>query len=162
MKAAALLGLVIGVCAANPLHAQGTPGDWTAGKTGEGYDVIRAIAKAPARTALDVLCLPNGVGVRLEFGKAFGTASTTSVQVRYQFDTSPGQAPTAWALAFSGSNSTAQLAQSRVRQFVTKAKPSSEVTIRVIDPLNGEPVDITFPVKGLEAALAGLPCAKGY
>lgn len=163
MKAAALLGIVFAACIAQPLRAQNTTyGDWVAAQTGEGYDVVRTMAKPPVRAALDVLCLPTGVGVRLEFGKAFGSASDNAVQVKYQFDTSPGQAPTGWALTYSGANSTAQLAQSRVRQFVTKGKPASEVSLRVIDPVSKEPIDMVFGIKGLAEAVAALPCGKGY
>ncbi|NJD10286.1 MAG: hypothetical protein FIB01_07525 [Gemmatimonadetes bacterium] len=161
MKAAALLGLILGVCVARPGAAQTTYVDWVSGKTGEGFDAVHTMAKPPARAALAALCLPSGVGVRIEFGKAFGSAADNSVRVSYQFDTSPGQAPANWPLSFGG-NTTAQIPGSRVRQFASKGKPANEVSMRVIDPLSGEPVDFVFSMKGFADALAALPCAKGY
>lgn len=107
--------------------------------------------------ALTFKCLDDGLNVIVET-KYLAGDSDDEVRVLWRFAPDPASTPRYWG-AMTG-NRGWWMPMSLVTSFIETAKTRSEVTLRVVDPLDGETLTATFSLRGLGNALERLPCYR--
>lgn len=101
-------------------------------------------------------CLPDGLNVMAVVGTFFAGDEDDDILVRYRVDTNPAPTRRYWALDVE--NETAFMPMNMVGDFTAAALQGREVTVRLVDPYDGETVQYTYPLEGLAVVLGRLAC----
>jgi hypothetical protein len=106
------------------------------------------------KTVFGLRCMEDGLNVAFLWNKYF-TGDSGGITVQYRFPPNPAVS-SRWDI--STSKEMGFLPMGKVRAFITQAKQSSTVVLRVTDR-DGEMITDSFKLDGLSEALRALPCA---
>lgn len=84
--------------------------------------------------------------------------SDDNAHVRYRFDAEPPAKPEYWTVSPTHTVSFPQ--GHHIAQFTAQARGHRQVIVRLVDPMDSDIETGTFPLAGIGAALARLPCAQ--
>lgn len=107
--------------------------------------------------SLSFKCMADGLNVVIGWGSYFGGDSDDDVLVVHRFDSKPASPRRYWHM-FPNSNELAWMPMGLVPQFLTNARQSRKVVIRVSDPLDGETKTHTYSLNGAAAMMDRLAC----
>lgn len=102
-------------------------------------------------------CLSDGLNVMAVVGTFFAGDDDDDILVRYRVDAQPAPEARYWPLDLP--NETAFMPMGMVHDFTAAAQQGRQLTLRLIDPYDGETVQYDYPLEGLSVVLSRLGCA---
>lgn len=96
--------------------------------------------------ALSFMHMEDGINVVLLWGKYFGGDRLDRVQVTYRIDSQVAVGPRNWHLMTS--KRAAWMPMNEIAGFRQALSRGQTITIRIVDPLDGETITTAFPLAG--------------